>query len=119
MSSAPSISVNAGAAPWAAALRAQAGRLEVGVATGALGETVIDAGAERRGGIEAGLAIARICLGGLGEVTLAPPRRLSRMEAPPRRRRLFPQARPREPPCACAAMRRTAASSVSTSSCVL
>ena len=71
MSSAPSISVNAGAAPWVEALRAQAGRLEIGVATGALGETSIDAGAGRRGGIEAGLAIARICLGGLGEVALA------------------------------------------------
>jgi len=78
MSSAPPISVNAGAAPWVEALRAQGGRLEIGVATGALGETSIDAGANHRGGIEAGLAIARICLGGLGEVTLAPDAAIAR-----------------------------------------
>jgi methenyltetrahydromethanopterin cyclohydrolase len=72
MSSTPPISVNQGAAKWVQALRAEAGRLEIGVETGPLGETSIDAGAKRRGGVDAGLIIARVCLGGLGEVTLAP-----------------------------------------------
>src|SRR5262249_32433489 len=36
------------------------------------GETVIDAGQNVRGGIEAGLAVAEICLGGLGKIGLAP-----------------------------------------------
>jgi methenyltetrahydromethanopterin cyclohydrolase len=38
---------------------------------GPLGETLIDAGAGHRGGVEAGLRIAEICLGGLGTVKLA------------------------------------------------
>ena len=70
MSSASQISVNGGAAPWVDLLRAEAARLEVGVETGKLGETLIDAGAKRRGGVEAGLIVAKICLGGLGDVTL-------------------------------------------------
>ncbi len=44
--------------------------MEVSIETGKLGETLIDAGAKRRGGVEAGLTIAKICLGGLGEVSL-------------------------------------------------
>ena len=46
--------------------------LNLGFALGPLGETLIDAGADRRGGIEAGLRIAEICLGGLGTVRLTP-----------------------------------------------
>jgi methenyltetrahydromethanopterin cyclohydrolase len=53
-------------------LIANAARLRVNVAKGAAGETIIDAGKAARGGIEAGLAIAEICLGGLGHVSLAP-----------------------------------------------
>ncbi len=64
------ISVNLGASKRVAALRDDASRLEVGVETGPLDETRIDAGAKRRGGVEAGLRIASICLGGLGEVAL-------------------------------------------------
>jgi methenyltetrahydromethanopterin cyclohydrolase len=44
--------------------------LNLGVTRGSLGETLIDAGADQRGGIEAGLRIAEICLGGLGAVRL-------------------------------------------------
>ena len=71
MSSASTISVNRGAAPWVERLRTEPA-LEVRVGTGALGETVIDAGAKTRGGIDAGLLLARICLGGLGEVSITP-----------------------------------------------
>jgi methenyltetrahydromethanopterin cyclohydrolase len=46
--------------------------LNLGFALGPLGETLIDAGADRRGGVEAGLRIAEICLGGLGTVRLIP-----------------------------------------------
>jgi methenyltetrahydromethanopterin cyclohydrolase len=66
------ISVNRQAAELTAALRRDAAMLNLGVALGPLGETLIDAGAERRGGIEAGLRIAEICLGGLGTVRLTP-----------------------------------------------
>ena len=70
MSGASSISVNEGASKGVDWLRAQAARLEIEIETGPLGETLIDAGVKRRGGIEAGLGVARICLGGLGEVAL-------------------------------------------------
>ena len=46
--------------------------LNLGFARGPLGETLVDAGAGRRGGVEAGLRIAEICLGGLGTVRLTP-----------------------------------------------
>ncbi len=65
------ISVNLGASQRVASLCADAAQLEIGVETGPSGETRIDAGAKRRGGVEAGLRIAAICLGGLGEVALA------------------------------------------------
>jgi methenyltetrahydromethanopterin cyclohydrolase len=51
---------------------ADAARLRLAVAKGSKGETVIDAGKDARGGIEAGLRIAEICLGGLGSVNIAP-----------------------------------------------
>lgn len=53
-------------------LIANAARLRIKVGKGAAGETVVDAGKHAPGGIEAGLAIAEICLGGLGSVSLAP-----------------------------------------------
>ena len=46
--------------------------LNLGFALGPLGETLIDAGADRRGGVEAGLRVAKVCLGGLGTVRLIP-----------------------------------------------
>jgi methenyltetrahydromethanopterin cyclohydrolase len=51
---------------------ADAAKLRVIVTRGARGETLIDAGNAARGGIEAGLRIAEICLGGLGTVELGP-----------------------------------------------
>ncbi len=66
------ISVNEGAGRLVDALCADAAILEVGIEKGASGETLIDAGAKRRGGIEAGLRIAAICMGGLGHVALTP-----------------------------------------------
>ena len=44
--------------------------LRLRIVRGALGETLIDAGATVPGGIEAGLRLAQICLGGLGDVRL-------------------------------------------------
>jgi methenyltetrahydromethanopterin cyclohydrolase len=78
MSSASPIKVNEGASKWVDWLIAEAARLEIEVTTGSLGETLIDAGAKRRGGVEAGLAIAKICLGGLGEADLASDAKIAR-----------------------------------------
>src|SRR5271170_5506821 len=66
------MSVNRRAAELTAALRCDAAMLNLGVARGPLGESLIDAGEARPGGIEAGLRIAEICMGGLGKVRLAP-----------------------------------------------
>jgi methenyltetrahydromethanopterin cyclohydrolase len=66
------ISVNARAWDMLETLRREADALRVGVARGPLGEWVVDAGASHVGGVAAGLALARICLGGLGSVTVAP-----------------------------------------------
>ncbi len=70
MSAAETISVNRRAAALTTALRGDAMILNLGVARGPLGETLIDAGAKQRGGVEAGLRIAEICMGGLGAVRL-------------------------------------------------
>lgn len=51
-------------------LRADAEALRIGISTGELGETLIDAGATQKGGIAAGLRMAEICMGGLGAVQL-------------------------------------------------
>lgn len=51
---------------------ADAAPLRIAVSKGEKGETIIDAGKAVRGGIEAGLRIAEICLGGLGTVELGP-----------------------------------------------
>ena len=45
---------------------ARAALLRVNVCTGSLGETLIDAGASAVGGIDAGIRLASICMGGLG-----------------------------------------------------
>ena len=63
-------SVNATAAPLVTELVARADALRVGVARMGDGTRVVDAGIEHQGGIEAGLLIARICMGGLGDVAL-------------------------------------------------
>jgi methenyltetrahydromethanopterin cyclohydrolase len=53
-------------------LVAGAGRYRVAATRGASGELLIDAGASVAGGVEAGLLLTEICMGGLGRVTLAP-----------------------------------------------
>jgi methenyltetrahydromethanopterin cyclohydrolase len=63
-------SVNALAAPLVEALLGEASRLRLGVTRDAGGATIVDAGINVAGGIEAGRRIAEICLGGLGEVSL-------------------------------------------------
>ncbi len=46
-------------------------RYRVSVSRGSLGELLIDAGAKAAGGIDAGILLTQICMGGLGQVTLA------------------------------------------------
>ena len=64
------VSVNARAAVLVSELIARAEELRIGVAKGELGETLVDAGARHLGGVTAGLLMAEICMGGLGEVSL-------------------------------------------------
>jgi methenyltetrahydromethanopterin cyclohydrolase len=52
-------------------LVAGAERYRVSVSRGSLGELLIDAGAKAAGGIDAGLLLTEICMGGLGRVSLA------------------------------------------------
>jgi methenyltetrahydromethanopterin cyclohydrolase len=66
------ISVNARAGKIVDHIIAEADKLRVSVSKGAQGETLIDAGAKTVGGIDVGLLVAEICLGGLGHVTLSP-----------------------------------------------
>jgi methenyltetrahydromethanopterin cyclohydrolase len=72
MSTAPHLSVNGLAGPALARLRSDAERLRIAVGTGPRGVTLIDAGIHVQGSIEAGLLTAQICMGGLGDVRLAP-----------------------------------------------
>jgi len=65
-------SVNALAGEIVDRLAAGAERYRLAVSRGSLGELLIDAGAKVAGGIDAGLLLTEICLGGLGKVTLAP-----------------------------------------------
>jgi methenyltetrahydromethanopterin cyclohydrolase len=62
--------LNDNAQKIADAMVSDAERLRVAVAKGALGETLIDAGAKMTGGIEAGLRMAEAAMGGLGTVSL-------------------------------------------------
>jgi methenyltetrahydromethanopterin cyclohydrolase len=66
------LSVNKRAADLVGALVADAASLRLDVARGPLGERLIDAGSRCAGSIAAGLRIAEICMGGLGQVTLTP-----------------------------------------------
>lgn len=66
------VSVNARARQLLYALVDDAEALGAGVSRGEAGELLIDAGAKHPGGVAAGLAIARICLGGLADVRLGP-----------------------------------------------
>jgi methenyltetrahydromethanopterin cyclohydrolase len=61
-------SVNALAEPLVAQLVDDAARLRVAVSRTAAGTQIIDAGVATQGSIAAGVLIARICMGGLGDV---------------------------------------------------
>ncbi|MGF1612108.1 MAG: methenyltetrahydromethanopterin cyclohydrolase [Kiloniellales bacterium] len=65
-------SVNQRVAPLVERLIDDAEILRIGVETAPQGHCLIDAGIDAPGGLEAGLRIAEICLGGLGSVSLVP-----------------------------------------------
>jgi methenyltetrahydromethanopterin cyclohydrolase len=64
------VSVNAHALPIVKHLIANADKLRLKIGKLANGATLIDAGIEALGGLEAGRLIAEICMGGLGVVTI-------------------------------------------------
>jgi methenyltetrahydromethanopterin cyclohydrolase len=70
VSNSTSISVQQYSAPLVAHLIANAPALGCLVTTHASGATIIDAGIQTAGGLEAGRIIAEICMGGLGGVSL-------------------------------------------------
>lgn len=72
MTTVPAFSINESAAKLVAQVVADAAQLRLGISRGELGELLIDAGSRNLGGIAAGLRVAAICMGGLGEVALAP-----------------------------------------------
>jgi methenyltetrahydromethanopterin cyclohydrolase len=72
MTDTPEISVNTLAGSLVDRLVAEATQFRCIVSKGERGETLIDAGSAVIGGIDAGLLMAEICLGGLGTVTLTP-----------------------------------------------
>src|SRR3954462_5586722 len=65
-------SVNALAAPLVRDLIVQAKSLRLGVQRLDNGCVVVDAGIANRGGLQAGLRIAEICMAGLGSASLLP-----------------------------------------------
>ncbi|MBI1867380.1 MAG: methenyltetrahydromethanopterin cyclohydrolase [Methylocystis sp.] len=65
-------SVNALAGDLVDQLVAGAARYRVEVSRGSAGELLIDAGAKVVGGLETGVLLAEICMGGLGKVSLSP-----------------------------------------------
>ena len=70
MTGAPAVSLNARAEALIAALVAAKAELKIVAARGERGETLIDAGSRTQGSIAAGLALAEICMGGLGKLQL-------------------------------------------------
>ncbi len=69
---ASTLSVNQQARPLVERLLAQADALNVQVRRDDSGACIVDAGIDARGSVEAGLLIAEICMGGLGQVGLRP-----------------------------------------------
>jgi methenyltetrahydromethanopterin cyclohydrolase len=67
-----SVSLNALAGALVDKMIEDAARLRIGVSKGPRDETLIDCGAKHPGGVEAGLRLAAICMGGQGHVTIAP-----------------------------------------------
>jgi methenyltetrahydromethanopterin cyclohydrolase len=75
---APRFSLNDHVAPLVRTFLEVAPTLRVGVTRSASGAAIADAGIDSLGGIEAGLRIAEICMGGLGRVTLTTDTSLAR-----------------------------------------
>lgn len=71
-------SVGALVAPHVASLIADAQALRLGVERTSTGATIVDAGINVRGGLEAGRRITEICLGGMGRASFAPDTRFPR-----------------------------------------
>lgn len=65
-------SVNAAVAPLVQCLVEGAASLRIGVEKGPKGCTVVDCGINHPGGLEAGLLVTDICMGGLGSASLQP-----------------------------------------------
>ncbi|WP_416048562.1 methenyltetrahydromethanopterin cyclohydrolase [Cupriavidus basilensis] len=63
-------SVNALSQPLVASLLGHRAEWQLSVSNGPMGVRIVDAGVETRGSVEAGIAIAAICMGGLGQVRL-------------------------------------------------
>src|SRR5262245_66100782 len=70
MTEAPAVSLNARAEALIETLVSAKAELKIAVTHGERGETFIDAGSRTQGSIAAGLAIAEICMGGLGKLQL-------------------------------------------------
>jgi methenyltetrahydromethanopterin cyclohydrolase len=68
------ISLNANAVRLCDELERHAEELRIGVKITSGVSRIFDCGVEMPGGLEAGLALARVCLGGLAEVSLVPAR---------------------------------------------
>ena len=66
------ISLNALTNPLVDSLLEDAAILRLTTSVGEDGSMLVDAGVDSRGGIEAGLRIARICMAGLGQVEIGP-----------------------------------------------
>ena len=66
------VSVNERSATLVDRLVHDAEELKIKVSRGELGEILIDAGSQSSGGIAAGIRIAEICMGGLGQIDLLP-----------------------------------------------
>lgn len=66
----PEVSVNALSERLASRLIEHAGRLRIAVSRTPDGTAIVDAGVETTGGVEAGVLIARLCMGGLGRVAV-------------------------------------------------
>ncbi|MEX3957795.1 methenyltetrahydromethanopterin cyclohydrolase [Trinickia sp. EG282A] len=64
------LSVNALSEPLVARFLDEAGRLRVSSTRTEAGTVLVDAGVAAAGGIEAGVLVARICMGGLGDVAV-------------------------------------------------
>jgi methenyltetrahydromethanopterin cyclohydrolase len=63
-------SINALSMPLVEKLISQANTLNIGISQNAIGVTIVDAGIQFAGNVEAGRLIAEICMGGLGEIAL-------------------------------------------------